>query len=177
MKVLRFSSFNRNRVGLQSTKASPGRLLVKDGVLSVAPDCDDDVDGSSSWSLFRSGFLFMVRAMCEIPSRVDEVGDRLAFWDHLEGLTIIAPAARIVYAEQFMFRYSRSSDWQNDVLADTALLWRFLPNRGVCPLSAAVSPVAQDINEFNDDSDLDSGVSDDEEPPSSREDDGLQITS
>jgi hypothetical protein len=55
----------------------------------------------------------------------------------LEDLTTMTAANRIQYAQQVMFKYSQSTDWQWVGQNDTSLLWRFYPRHDTPPTYAS----------------------------------------
>jgi hypothetical protein len=137
VKVLQYSSTHREAIGLLNTKTSSRRLTVHNGALKTAEDDGDDIDVASTWPLYRSGYLFMVRAMLEIPSRIGQVGDRLAFLEFLEDHTsLVFSHNRILFADQIMFHNSGSDDLLGAAERNISLLWKYGQAGGAKPKPA-----------------------------------------
>jgi len=128
VNVLQYSAAHREAIGMLNTKPSSSRLTVSpEGQIKSEFDEGEDVAVTSSWRLFRCGYIFIVRAMCELPSRLPQVADRLAFLQFLDNRCFHMGEKRMRYAEQFMFTHSRSSEWESVAFSDNSLLFNFTP--------------------------------------------------
>jgi hypothetical protein len=122
VNVLHYSYAHRESVGLLNTKSPSSRLTIHEGQLRA--DEGDGVAVSSTWPLFRCGFLFVVRAMMELESRLSQAADRLEFLEFLENQCFYLDQERVRYAEQFMFRHKKELFWAPLALTDPSLLYK-----------------------------------------------------
>ena len=143
INVLFYSHVHRQKVSLSNTKSATTKVVLVGGQLQTTQDDGDGPPSRSTWSDFLDGFLFVVRAMLEIPSRRDEVGDRLAFYEFLT-IDCAKMSNPIAYAETFMFEARRDRDWCANARANISLFLRFSDVSG----SSSMAPPPPRLSQY-----------------------------